>query len=274
MQDKGLTAEAAMFRPLSDKGAKLGESPVWSARDGAVWWVDIDGRQLLRTRMDGSTDAWQTSETPGFVQILGDDVVLGMESGLFRFAPDAGFARIAELAAKGQRFNDACLDAQGRLWAGTMDREARRDDGVLYLYEAGGQLRPVLDGFRIINGLAWDDTRQRLYLSDSHPEVQTVWTCSVGPEGKPGNRATFAAFHDLKGRPDGALVDPGGAYWIAGVGGAQIYRYAPDGRLMATYDVPVAAPTKPALSPGGMVLTSKHDAQGLGRLHLWASPPV
>lgn len=155
-----------------------------------------------------------------------------------------------------------------------MDLDARRDDGVLYLYDpARGRLEPRLSGFRIINGLAWDARLQRLYLSDSHPDVQSVWTCPVAPDGALGEPARFARFDALKGRPDGAFVDAAGTYWIAGVGGGQLYRFDPDGPLITTYDVPQTAPTKPALVPGGMVLTAKHDDTCAGRLHLWDTPP-
>jgi sugar lactone lactonase YvrE len=158
-----------------------------------------------------------------------------------------------------------------------MDLENKRDDGALYLFEpTRGTLARKLDGFRTINGLAWDPSRRRLYLSDSHPEVQTVWTCPVNSESAPGETAVFARFHDLDGRPDGAALDGCRNYWIAGVGGGAIYRFLPDGDMLC-WSVPVQSPTKPAFVPGhdgtAMVLTSRRDTAQGGRLAIWQDPP-
>ena len=49
----------------------------------------------------------------------------------------------------------------------------------------------------------------------------------------------------VAGRPDGGTVDADGCYWMAGVGGWQIYRITPEGKLDRTIDVPVEKPTKP-----------------------------
>ncbi|HLL58930.1 MAG TPA: SMP-30/gluconolactonase/LRE family protein, partial [Allosphingosinicella sp.] len=33
---------------VADVKAVLGEGPVWDARDGALYWVDIKGQRVLR----------------------------------------------------------------------------------------------------------------------------------------------------------------------------------------------------------------------------------
>ncbi len=263
------------FEPLSDVRATLGESPVWSPVHAAVWWVDITGRRLIRTGLDGASTVWPTPEVPGFVQCVEDAVFVGMQSGIFRFDLETGaFDRTASIEATSQRFNDACTDSRGRIWAGTMDLENSRDDGVLYLFDpVAGTLVPKAVGFRTINGLAWDERRRRLFLSDSHPEVQTVWTAPLGPEDALGTRSEFARFHDRIGRPDGAALDLSGHYWIAGVGGGTVYRFAPDGELAQTFEVPVRSPTKPAFlsqeDTPVLVLTSFEDEGVGGRLLMW-----
>ena len=44
---------------------------------------------------------------------------------------------------------------------------------------------------------------------------------------------------------DGATVDAEGGYWLAGVSGGQLYRFAPDGRLDRSIDLPISRPTRP-----------------------------
>ena len=272
-------ASTAHFLPLSTARAKLGESPVWSESDQAVWWVDITGRKLMKTTLDGQTKDWPMPELTGFVQCVAGRILVGMQTGIFNFAPSTSqLDRVVAIAEQGMRFNDACTDSRGRIWAGTMDVQNRRPNGALYLFDpAQNTLDPQLSGFRIINGLAWDDMQNRLYLSDSHASVQTVWTCDIGQDGRLANRAVFARFNDLAGRPDGAAMDKGGHYWIAGVGAGSLYRFHRNGDLIAHYDVPAKSPTKPVFVPENgrsLVLTSFQDDHVGGRLLIWRHPPL
>lgn len=257
-------------RPLSDQVALLGESPVYSPFDNAVWWVDIEGRKLLRTGLSGATTSWTTPEIPGFVQIARDGrAVVGMERGIYGFDPKSGvFTLILPCPQSGTRFNDCCTDQSGTLWAGTMDLANTLPVGVLYRIGPDGPPEAVMDGFITINGLAVDDTRGRLYVSDSHPSVQTVWVCDL-VDGRPVNRRVLASFHDLPGRPDGALLDRDGGYWIAAIGGGQLASFAPDGTPGPVLPLPFASPTKPAFAgPDGalLVVTSRADDRHDGRL--------
>ncbi len=259
-------ARTAHFVPLGEACASLGESPAWCPGARAIWWIDIDGRRLMRTDLTGATQIWDTPEIPGCVQPGPDGApIVGMQTGMFRFDPATGaFAMIAPLRAEGVRFNDACTGANGRIWAGTMDLDNRRPVGTLYALDPGGGLEEQATGFLTINGLAWDAARRRLFVSDSHETVQTLWTMAPG-----GDRAVFARFHDLPGRPDGAALDANGDYWIAGVGGAEIYRFSPDGALAERIAAPVSSPTKLLIVAAGMALTSRIDDGDGGRLMLW-----
>ncbi|SFH60623.1 SMP-30/gluconolactonase/LRE family protein [Albimonas pacifica] len=274
-------ADAPAFSPVSDREAELGESPVWREEDGAIWWVDVEGRQLLRSESagpgQGRTRAWATPEMAGFVQLHASGrPLVGMGTGLFLFDEAAGrFDRLAGVEAPGRRCNDACVDAAGRLWFGTMDLENLRPDGALYVMGPDAAPRRVAEGFRTINGLAWDAARERLFVSDSHPTVQTLWTLRF-EGGEVRERSVFARFDALPGRPDGAAMDAEGHLWIAGVGGSELCRFAPDGRLVGRLPTPMTHPTKPAfVGPrlDRMALTSRRGPGGGGRLALRAPAP-
>lgn len=263
------------FSPASPSRAELGESPVWSPEEEAIWWIDIDGRRLLTTQArDGHTRDWATPETPGFVVLSAlPGVVVGMETGLFSFAPNHGrFERIMAISEKHVRFNDAVVDPAGRLWAGTMDLENRQPRGRLLSIDADLTVTVVLTGLRTPNGLAVDAERQRLYLSDSHPSEQTIKVTNFDlASGARGAWSVFATTHALAGRPDGAAIDEAGHYWIAGAGGGEIYRFDPAGSLLETISTPVSSPTKVAFggSDGhNLYLTSKSDGESGGMLHV------
>ena len=75
------------------------------------------------------------------------------------------------------RFNDGRCDRQGRFCAGTMlmDMAQALPAGVLYGLEAGGELRAIMSGLIVPNGLAFSPDGRTMYLSDSHPSVQRIW---------------------------------------------------------------------------------------------------
>ena len=54
----GLPAVTPPITSLGAHQAELGESPVWSDQHQRLWWVDIEGRKLLATALDGDTQIW------------------------------------------------------------------------------------------------------------------------------------------------------------------------------------------------------------------------
>jgi sugar lactone lactonase YvrE len=253
------------FKPLSDRGADLGESPVWSPQENCVWWVDIDGCRLLRTDVtDGKTQEWAAPEPVGCIVLKPDGtLVAGLATGLFVFDRATGnfHKACAPETREDVRFNDSAIDPAGRIWAGTMHRENAHAAGAIFCIEPDFSHRRVFDGLWTSNGLAFDVRLDRMYFSDSHPSVQTIWVCDYDiATGVPTNRRVFATTHHLAGRPDGAFVDADSSYWIAGIGGAQLLQFSPDGTLMEIIAVPVQHPTKLSMdahNPRSIFLTSR-----------------
>jgi len=254
MQDKSWR-----FRPLSAHRAIIGESPFVSLDAARVWWVDTAGQRLFLIDIEtGQTEVWTLPEQIGFVVELGDQVILGMQSGLFRFDRSASPSFIPNTGpGAGMRFNDACVDADGELWAGTMDLEAERPTGCLYRIGQDFVMTEVATGFRRINGLAHDAANARIMVSDSHPDVRTIWTLDAA---NGSDRRVLARMTPDQGRPDGAVIDNAGRYWVASLEGGTLF--SPEtGRTEASeIKLPVRFPTKAALGKDGrLYITSKSD---------------
>ena len=256
--------------------AGLGESPFWDHGD-CIWWVDVAGCKLLCTRLSTrSTSAWSTPETPGFVVLTAPDrPVVGMERGIYAFsATNGSFERLVEFEGDKQRFNDATVDATGRLWASTMALDAARGGGALHEVTADLALRTVLDGLTTPNGLAADVGGGQLFVSDSHPAVQLIWTAGCDfRSGELGDRTVFASMQSLEGRPDGAALAADGRYWIAGVDGSALYAFARDGRAEFRVLLPFSAPTKLAWLAGGVAVTAKNEGGYGGQLAIATDIP-
>lgn len=239
--------------------ARVGESPVWSARERWLAWTDIEGRRLHRVDADGGEHRWDMPEPVG---CLGErtqgGLVLGMTRGWGLFDPATGaLERIGTPleAHPGTRFNDGACDPAGRFWAGTMVPGRYDPVGTLYRLDPDGSTTATLTGFRTVNGLAFCPLRRRMYVADTHRDVRAIWVCDFDLDrGLPANRRLFASTDGLPGRPDGAALDVDGCYWVAGVGGWQLLRYAPDGRLDRIVELPVERPSKIAFGGPGLRL--------------------
>lgn len=246
-----------------DARNSVGESPVWRAGEGALYWVDIPARRLLRWHAgSGAVTAWTLPEMGACIApVGGSGWICGMETGVFHLElpPGGGAAEARRLAPvqharAGMRFNDGRCDRQGRFRAGTMLMDMGVGARAGRLYGLGDHgLRELQDGFMTPNGMAFSPEGRTMYLSDSHPQVRTVWACDYDlATGTPGPRRVFADFALIPGRPDGAAVDADGGYWVCGNDAGLVHRFTPEGRLDQSLPVPVKKPAMCAFGGAGM----------------------
>lgn len=255
-------------------GAQLGEGPLWSARDQAVWFVDIKGRQIHRfdTR-GGALSSWRAPEDVGFiVKASGDRFIAGLKSGLHAFAPDSGnFTLIVRVDSDRpkNRLNDGYVDAAGRLWFGSMDNEESQPTGSLYRFDARG-LQRCDENYVITNGPTASPDGRTLYHVDTLQRVIYAFDLN---DGEIGNRRVFARIEKPGAYPDGPAIDSAGCVWIGLFGGWAVQRYSPEGELLQTIDMPVANCTK--LAFGGSDLRTIYITsawKGLSKEQLATQP--
>jgi sugar lactone lactonase YvrE len=258
----------------------VGESPVWSAPEGAWYWTDIPRRRVWRLdAASGATRSWSTPEMVGCLSPKAHGgLVAGMETGVFGLTlGDDGVATARRLAAPaagelmaGMRFNDGRCDRQGRFWAGTMfmDMAAARAVGHLYRFDGRGLSKSLASELLTQNGTAWSPDGRTMYLSDSHPARRLVWAYDYDIDsGTPSNRRVFVDMNRHPGRPDGASVDADGCYWTAANDAGLLLRFTPAGVLDRQIALPM---TKPSMcSFGGpdldtMLVTSIDPGNGAG----------
>jgi xylono-1,5-lactonase len=232
-------------RSVWSLAAELGEGPVWV--DGTLWFVDIKQRKVHSFRpSSGKQRSWDAPEEVGFVlPRRAGGFVAGLESGLFAFDPDGGaFEPIVEVEAEhpGNRINDGVVDADGRLWFGTMDNRERDHCGAFYRYAAGRleQLGP--GGICITNGPAISPDMGTLYCVDTL--AGTIAACDLHPDGSPGSARPFVSIAREDGYPDGPTVDSEGCLWVGLYAGWEARRYSPAGELLERVKFPVANITK------------------------------
>jgi sugar lactone lactonase YvrE len=251
-------AVASPFALTLDVRTTLGESPVWDAKRGLLWFVDIKGRRLHRfDPATGRSCAADIAEDIGCVApALDGTLIAGLRSGLWRLSEDG--ALLARLADNPEdqatsRFNDGRTDPAGRFLAGTIDEPKAGGKAHLYRYDQRG-LIALASGLLTSNGLAFSPDGKTLYHADTPRFLVSRYDYDPA-SGNLANRRPFIQLEPTaqdRGRPDGAAVDSQGCYWTALYEGGRVHRYDPDGHLMAIYPVPARNPTMPAFGGADM----------------------
>ena len=228
-------------------GAELGEGPVWSEREAALWFVDIKGRALHRFRPgDGTRTSLAAPDQPGFAWPAEDGrLVVGLPRRLACCDPVTGeFSPLAEIEPDrpGNRINDASVDLAGRLWFGTMDDAESLETGALYSWS--GALRRHDDGIAITNGPCVSPDGRKFYHTDTLNRV--LYAYDLDSAGMLSNKRELLRIEADAGWPDGTTIDAEGCLWVALWGGWAVRRYSPDGRLIDMLRLPCANVTKVA----------------------------
>ena len=225
--------------------AILGESPLWSPAEAALYWVDIDNPTIHRLDpATGARERWPIETEIGSIGLAGPGrMVAGLRTGAHYVDLATGkIEAICDPEGEGRfnrnRMNDGKIDRAGRFWVGTMNDPGHEPLGTLYRIDRDGGAAPVLGGIRVPNALCWSPDSRVMYFTDSYSHQ--IWAFDFDLEtGAMENKRVFAAIAEDAGVPDGATVDADGFVWCAHMFGSRVSRYAPDGSLDRAIALPV-----------------------------------
>lgn len=218
----------------------LGEGTLWSARENAVYWVDILAPALNRLSLaDGRVERWDMPEPLGWVAEAGNgDLIGGFQSGFGRIGTDRQTIRhiaAPEPQLPGNRMNDGKADRHGAIWCGTMDMAEEEARGSLYRLDPDGTWQVMDRDYMVPNGPAFSSCGRWLYHSDS--ARRTIYRFVITEAGI-ADKQVFIRFSQADGYPDGMTVDRANHLWVAHWDGGRISRFAPDGSLDRSIALP------------------------------------
>ncbi len=237
--------------------ARLGETPVWSATEARLYWIDSLASEVHRFDPASGRDERLPLGLSGYLGSIalwaGGGLLILCGKQLLRLRP--GERRAEPLCDVEARLadnnpNDGKVDPQGRFWFGTMDVANEKPTGSLYRFDSRGLAR--MDGsFACSNGFAWAPGGRTLYFVDMMPGNILAYDFD-GAEGTLSNRRGFLHFDGSEGLPDGICSDAEGGLWMAMWDGGCLLRYDAEGRRSHKVPLPAPRPTCPVFAGPGL----------------------
>jgi L-arabinonolactonase len=224
----------------------LGEGPVWSRQENALYWVDIDRQLLQRLNPNtGERKMWKMHSNIGsFALRPSGHPLVALRDGFFFYDLDTSKTRFLgdpEDDLPYTRFNDGKCDRMGRFWAGTMDEESPKKRAALYCLSPDRTYTKMIDHIGISNGLGWSPDNSVFYYTDSVDHTIYAYDFNL-TMGTISNPRVFARTPN-EYVPDGLTVDKDGFVWSANWDGWKVIRYTPDGKIDMEILLPVQRPT-------------------------------
>ena len=231
----------------------LGETPMWSATEQALYWVSCEDPPLLCRWQAGEPEleSWPMPDRIGGLALRPDGrLVVCVGSALYDFDRATGELSLLAKSPLGPhiKLHETCVDPTGRLWVGCYDERVSVDNlkpcgGALFRLD-GDRLIPMVPDLTVTNGLAFDPAGTVMYFTGAIGG--TIWAVDIDPAS--GGILGMREFIRLAPGEicDGATVDAEGGYWLAMVSHGEVRRYLRDGTFERAVKTLCSQPTKPA----------------------------
>jgi len=229
---------------LVDVKTILGEGPLWDVEEERLYWIDSFGANIFRCTHDGrEIRAWDLPQKIGSMALRqGGGAVLSLARGFHFLDFKTGDVELIvdpEPGKANNRINDGKVDKRGRFIAGTMDTMEEGPNGALYRLDPDLSLHRLASDIIVSNGPCWSPDGRIFYFNDTW--TGEIWAYDYDlATGNITNRRVFAKIDTSRGgAADGSTVDAEGYVWNALVYDGRLVRYAPDGKVDRTIEMPV-----------------------------------
>ena len=236
---------------LVDVKPRLGEGPLWDVESERLWFIDSLGDRLHRCTADGrEVTTWELSSHVGSMALTETgDALLALADGFHRLDLASHQSEPLvdpEPGMPGNRLNDGKVDRQGRFVCGSMDMGEEQPTGALWSLDADLQPRRLDSDIICSNGPCFSPDGRTLYCADSFRGTVYAYDYDTETGGVANRRVFVEPEVRAGGAPDGATVDADGYVWVVLVFDGRIMRFAPDGSLDRSIDMPVLKTTSVA----------------------------
>ena len=233
-----------------DPACKLGEGAHWDTERQVLWFVDIKQHRLWHYDPASGANSYTTApdQIGWALPAEGGLLLCGVRDGLYTFDPETQeFSKRVSIPdhPAHNRLNDACCDPWGRVWFGSMDDSETSISGRFYVFDRGSVRAAGPGPIKITNGPAVNRDGTRVYFTDT--TEQKILVADLGESGVGEPRLFTDTAKDFPDAyPDGPIIDAEDHLWTGLYFGSRVARYAPDGTLVGTVQLPARDVTKMA----------------------------
>jgi len=243
-----LTVQSINALPVSP--CLLGEGPTWHAAKQTFFWVDI-----LNGRLHNWVPSTQTHRSWVFEKLIGcvcvcqsGQLIIALSDEVILFDPEQGVPSIKHLCPldddrPDNRANDGKVDPWGRLFVGSMHKDAAENSGRLTCIDQNGHKTIIEENIGISNTLAWSKDKTKFYFADS--TKQTIWEYPLDGNGMPivADKKEFVKTDIEGGAPDGSSIDANDNLWNAQWNNSRIQCFSSKGQVIDELMLPVPLTT-------------------------------
>jgi sugar lactone lactonase YvrE len=164
-----------MYKPehLLPAQNKLGETPIWSPHENALYWVEWGSGPICK--YEPATGKYETFPIDLPVTALARRAsggwILIAQNGLYEW--DQQHNELNKLVGPPEPdrphicFNDGAVDRQGRLLVGTVNmQDVFAPDGSLFRLDLDGSLEKIDTGYATSNGIGVSPDGRTVYVTD------------------------------------------------------------------------------------------------------------
>ena len=242
----------------------LGESPVWSARDQALYWISSPEEEVWAwntkdapyRRLFGTTIGCVVLKQgpPGSIVVGGERAFLSTTMASSTMSDfGSGPSILCERPEQSQatRPNDGRVDRQGRFVFGMYNNYHRlgcsegENNAGLYRLNRKLETEQILDyKYRVSNCICFPADGKTMYFCDTPTRKVYAFDYPEGDGPLSNRRLVWTMPANLPGGPDGAQVDADGGLWMALSGAGRVVRVDPStGNVTMVVHLPVKCPT-------------------------------
>ncbi len=224
---------------------QLGEGLCWDTARNLIWWLDIEGMKIYNMNPDTHhVNTFDTDAIIGCLILDANNRLIAYNDLEVQIYDDTHntFTKLSDGFNDGfddVLANDGKTDRQGRLLLGTKHTTCTLPTAGVQSIDSLHSIhhkRPLITHITVANGPAFSPDGTTMYFADSPTGIVSAYDYNTD-NGTLSNKRVFATT-PTDTYPDGMTVDKDGGIWQALWNGKRILRYAPNGDVIDTIQIP------------------------------------
>ena len=153
----------------------IGEAPIWNEEENLLYFTNgYGGNEICKLNLNDNTVIKQKVliGVSAFAFNKQNKLIVSRQDGVFYLNKNNNVEQIYDTCKFSLKYcNDMKVGPDGRIYVGTQSSKRKgvsdKIDGKLYSIDKNGEVKILLDGLLLSNGLDWSMNEKRFYHTDS-----------------------------------------------------------------------------------------------------------